>query len=106
MEIFDITLLRWINTVLILGAISFVFNRAKKSGTGLLAVPLLVWLFQSFIFYLVFFFYFYGVFDLTAIEAEKIFSYWSSISRFMLLITLWLYLYYIQHSCRRGNGTL
>lgn len=106
MEIFDITLLRWVNLLLVGGAISYIYKLSKKAKELYLSVPLLMWLLQVFVFYLAYFLYFYGVIDLTNTQAEVLFSYWASISRFMLLVTLWIYLYYLQNSCRRGNGKL
>ena len=106
MEILDITLIRWLTIFLIMGAIVYIGIIAKKANSIYLAIPLLVWLFQALIFYSVFFLYFYGVFYIPITTAERLFPYWASISRFMELLMLWLYLYYMQHSYRRGNGKL
>ena len=103
---FDIVLVRWLNTILILVAFIYIHVMSKKTNNFYLGVPLLTWLFQALMFYLVFFLYSYGVFEISISEATHLFSYWSSISKFLGLITLFIYLYYIQHSCKRGNGKL
>ena len=103
---FDIIVVRWINFFLIIGAIYYGCMLVKGSKTHYLRIPFLIWLLQTLIFYSVFFLYFYGIFDIQIDTAEKLFSYWATLSKTLGLITIYTYLYYIQHSCWRGKGSL
>ena len=101
---FDIVFVRLINTFLILGLIIWIRTLSKRTKNSLLSVPLLTWLFQAFFFYIVYFAYHYGVIIIPLPIAENLFSYWTTFSKLLFLMTLTLYLYYIQNSCWRGNG--
>jgi hypothetical protein len=103
-EIFDIIFVRWVNLFLIIGGIGYAYTIIRKLATIYIGIPILVWLLQAFFFYFIFFLYHYGIIIIPIITAERLFSYWSTFSKLFSLITMYLYLYYIQRSCWRGNS--
>ena len=103
---FDIMILRWINLFLIIVAIIYAHAISKKTNNFYLVIPILIWLFQALLFYIVYLSYTYEVIVLSENISNILHSYWATSSRFLGLITMFIYLYYIQHSCWRGNGKL
>ena len=102
--VFDIITIRWINFFLIIGAIFLSHMVSRKMNSLYFGIPMLIWLFQALLFYLFFFGYWYDYLYMPIQLAERVFSYWASLSRFLGLITMYIYLYYIYRSGWRGNG--
>lgn len=101
---FSILTVRWINFLLILGGIVFAHILSRRMRSFYFGIPILVWLFQSFLFYSSFLLYSYGMIIFPDAVAEHFFSYWATLSKFLGLITMYIYLYYIYRSGWRGNG--
>lgn len=100
---FDITIIRWLNLLIITILIFYAGILMKQLKSYCLGIPALVWLGQAFIFYSIFLLYNYDVIVLSLSDAATLFSNWATLSRLLGLITMFLYLYYIKHSCWRGN---
>ena len=105
-ELFDIMFLRWLNFFLILVGIVYAHIMSRKVNSFYIGVPLLIWLFQALLFYFVYFLYYYGVVIIPLSTMKIIHVYWTTASKTLGLLTMLIYLYYIQHSCWRGNGKL
>ena len=103
-ELFDIVFLRWVNLLLIVLGIFYAHVLSRKLNSFYIGIPLLIWLIQAFLFYMIYFGYYYNFLLFQVGFAEVFFSYWSTISKTLGLVTLFIYLYYIQQSCWRGNG--
>jgi hypothetical protein len=104
MEMFDIVVVRWAN--LFMGIILIIYSHtvARKMKSFYIAVPLIIWLVQVVLFYFIFLLYHYEFITMSIVLAERFFSYWGTFSTTLGLITFFLYLFYIQRSCWRGNG--
>lgn len=100
---FDITIIRWINLFLVIGGIFYTYTVIRQLKSFWIGIPVLVWLFQSFLFYSIFLLYHYGYTGILIADAGILFPYWSTFSRLLGLITMFSYLYYIKNSCWRGN---
>lgn len=103
---FDIILITWLNFFLVGIGIVYAHAVVRKFKSIYIGVPLLIWLFQALIFYLVYLGYYYGILLIEPTVAEKLYTYWATASRTLGLITMFTYLYYIQNSCWRSNGNL
>jgi len=99
----DIVYLRWFNLLLTLFGIIYAHIVARKFERYWIGVPAIVWLFQAAFFYFIYLLYAYGVLLMSLTTASRIFSYWTSFSKLLGLLTMFSYLYYIDKSCRRGN---
>jgi hypothetical protein len=101
-ELFDIVFVRWLNFILVTVGIIYTHAVVRKLNSFWIGIPALVWLFQAFFFYLAYLLYYYGI---IIIQSESFFATWTSFSKLLGLITMFLYLYYIEKTCWRGNGT-
>lgn len=102
-EMFDIVFVRWVNFFLIGVGLIYTHLLVRKLNSFWIGVPMLVWLFQAFFFYLAYLLYHYEIIVMSFPTAVALFSNWSTISRLLGLITMFLYLYYIEKTCWRGN---
>lgn len=103
-NLFNITTVSWLNFILTLILIFYAHLVVRQFKSIYIGVPILVWLFQASLFYVVYFGYYYGIILIPHDVAEKLYTFWATLSRTLLLTTFLMYLYYIQHSCWRGNG--
>ena len=103
---FDIILLTWINLLLVLVGVFFAHVVVRDFKSICIGVPLLIWLFQALLLLVVYLSYYYGVLLLEPVFAEKLYTYWQTMSRTLGLTIMLVYLYYIRNSCWRGNGKL
>jgi hypothetical protein len=105
-NIFSIITVSWVNFLLTLSLIFYTHLVVRDFKSIYVGIPVLIWLFQAALFYVVYFGYYYGIVIIPEDIAEKLYTFWATLSRTLLLGTFLMYLYYIQHSCRRGNGNL
>jgi hypothetical protein len=99
---FDIVIFQWINFILLAAGIVYTHIVVRKLNSFYIGVPLLLWLFQAFLFFLFYFLNYYTVITIV----PKFFMNWSTMSFTLGLVIMFIYLYYMQHSCWRGNGKL
>lgn len=103
-KVFDIGFIRWINFFLLGVAIIYSHIVVRKFKNFYVGVPLIIWLFQAFLYYFVYFLNYYGIIFIVPEVSNKLFVCWATSSLTLGLITILLYLYYIQKSAWRGNG--
>ncbi len=101
-RVFDIVFIQWINFVLLIIGIAYAHLMTRKLSSFYLGVPLLIWLFQATLFFLFHFLNYYGALSIV----PEFFMNWSTMSFTLGLVIMFIYLYYIQNSCWRGNGKL
>ena len=103
---FDPIIFTWLNFILVIIGIFYAHTVVRSFNSIFIGIPLLLWLFQALLFYFVYLGYYYEVLLIEPVPAEKIYTYWATFSRTFGLLTTFIYLYYVKHSCWRGNGNL
>ena len=104
-ELFDIVFIRWLNLILVIAGIFYAHVVVRKFNSFWIGIPVMIWLFQAFFFYLAYLLYYYEFIVISMPTAVVLFSHWATFSRLLGLLTMFSYLYYIEKSCWRGNGT-
>jgi hypothetical protein len=104
-ELFDIIFVRWLNFCLAIAGIVYAHLVVRKLNSFWIGVPILIWLFQAFFFYFTYLLYYYEIIVISLPAASILFSHWATFSRLLGLLTMFSYLYYIEKTCWRGNGT-
>ena len=97
---------QWLNFIFVLVGIFYTHLVVRRFSSFYIGVPILVWLSQAIMFYFLFFLDYYNFVALIPEVSEKLFYNWTTMSFTLGLVTMFIYLYYIQNSCWRGNVKL
>ena len=103
-KMFDAGFIRWINFFLISFGIVYSHIVVRKFKNFYIGVPLIIWLFQAFLYYTVYFSNYFGIITIVPEVSNNLFVCWATASLTLGLLTILTYLYYIHKSAWRGNG--